>query len=198
MLLPNQLTVLRIILTPFFFFLFLADDPLLKQISLGIFIIAALTDWYDGWLARKYNYITSWGKFWDPLADKILTSAAFLAFVIIDVIPLWMVILIIIRDFTITGLRAYADYKEVVFYTSFYAKVKTFVQMTFLYYLLIIYAGIVTPQIYNGNEEVFEILLDCTFVYFIMLIITFITVHSGISYIYRNRNLFRNIFPNET
>ena len=84
MILPNQLTVLRIILTPVFVYLFLMDDPVLKQISLGVFIIAAITDWYDGWLARKFNYITAWGKFLDPLADKILTSAAFFSFVFME------------------------------------------------------------------------------------------------------------------
>jgi len=77
MVLPNQLTTLRIILTPIFFFLFISDNPLLKQIALIIYFIAAITDWYDGWLARKFNYITNWGKFMDPLADKFLTSAAF-------------------------------------------------------------------------------------------------------------------------
>ena len=80
MTLPNQLTILRIVLTPLFLILFLSSEPLLKQISVGIFIIAALSDWYDGWLACKFNYITEWGKFMDPLADKILTSAAFIGF----------------------------------------------------------------------------------------------------------------------
>jgi CDP-diacylglycerol---glycerol-3-phosphate 3-phosphatidyltransferase len=194
MVLPNQLTVLRIILTPFFFFMFLSDDPLFKQLSIVIFIVAALTDWYDGWLARKYNYITNWGKFWDPLADKILTSAAFLAFVFLDVIPLWMVILIVLRDLIITGLRAYADYKGLVFRTSNYAKWKTFIQMAFLYYLLAVYAGLFTPQIYNGNEEIFSYLLDRTFIYISILLITFITVHSGILYFYKNRILINKLF----
>ncbi|MEJ2506510.1 MAG: CDP-alcohol phosphatidyltransferase family protein [Ignavibacteriaceae bacterium] len=69
MTLPNQLTILRIFLSPVFLFLFLQDEPMLKQISLIVFIIAALSDWYDGWLARKFNYITEWGKFMDPLAE---------------------------------------------------------------------------------------------------------------------------------
>lgn len=111
MILPNQLTVLRIILTPVFVYLFLMDDPVLKQISLGVFILAAITDWYDGWLARKFNYITAWGKFLDPLADKILTSSAFFAFVFLGVLPLWMVIVIAARDFFVTFLR---DRKSVV------------------------------------------------------------------------------------
>lgn len=153
MVLPNQLTVLRIILSPIFLFFFLSENPLFKQISIGIFIVAALTDWYDGWLARKFNYITNWGKFWDPLADKILTSIAFIGFVILGVLPLWMVIIILVRDFIITILRAYADYKGASFPTSVYAKWKTFIQMAFLYYLLVIYTAINTPQVSVGNEK---------------------------------------------
>jgi len=198
MVLPNQLTVLRIILTPVFLFLFLSDDPLQKQIALCVFIIAALTDWYDGWLARKYNYITSWGKFWDPLADKILTSTAFAAFVIIGIIPLWMVVLIVLRDLLITSLRAYAEYKNYSFPTSVYAKWKTFIQMTFLYYLLTVYAGMITPQVYNGHESLFNYLLNKDFIWFTMLTITIITVHSGITYVYRNRLLIQKLFYNET
>jgi len=197
MVLPNQLTVLRIILTPIFLVLFLLPDPLMKQISLGVYIIAALTDWYDGWLARKFNYITNWGKFWDPLADKVLTSAAFIGFVIIKVIPLWMVCIIILRDFVITGLRAYADYRGYSISTSYYAKWKTFIQMAFLYYLLIVYVGENTIQIYFGNEKIFNILLNEHFIYFSMLFITLITFHSGFTYLYKNRKLIKNIFQRE-
>src|SRR3990172_5599081 len=137
MTLPNQLTILRIILTPVFLILFLLDDPTMKQISVIVFILAALSDWYDGWLARKFNYITEWGKFMDPLADKILTSSAFVGFVLINLVELWMVAIILVRDFSITILRAYADKKGFVFTTSYYAKWKTLLQMVFLYYLLI-------------------------------------------------------------
>jgi len=197
MVLPNQLTVLRIILTPIFLLLFLSADPLLKQISLVVFIIAALTDWYDGWLARKFNYITSWGKFWDPLADKILTSAAFIGFVILKIIPLWMVIVILARDFSITGLRAYADHEGKSFPTSYYAKWKTFFQMTFLYYMLIVYVGQNTVQIYSGNEKLFSLLFNYNLIYFGMLTITIITFHSGITYLYSNRKLIINLFSGE-
>jgi CDP-diacylglycerol--glycerol-3-phosphate 3-phosphatidyltransferase len=172
-------------------------DPLFKQISLGIFIIAALTDWYDGWLARTFNYITTWGKFWDPLADKILTSAAFIGFALLEILPLLMVIIIIIRDFIVTGLRAYADYKNISFPTSYYAKGKTFLQMTFLYYLLLVYAGIQTTQIYEGNEELFSILMNEYFIYITMLGITIITFHSGVLYIFKNRILITNLLKNE-
>lgn len=189
MILPNQLTVLRIILTPVFVYLFLMDDPVLKQISLGVFILAAITDWYDGWLARKFNYITAWGKFLDPLADKILTSAAFFAFVFLDILSLWMVIVIVSRDFLVTFLRMYADMKKHSFATSRLAKWKTFIQMFFLYYLLAAYILQTVPWIYNGNEYIFNILTDSIFIYWTMFGITLITVYSGFQYIYRNKNL---------
>ncbi len=197
MVLPNQLTILRIILTPVFLVLFLSGNPLLKQISLGVYIIAALTDWYDGWLARKFNYITAWGKFWDPLADKILTSAAFLGFVILGIIPLWMVIIIAARDFLVTGFRAYADYRGRSFPTSYYAKWKTFIQMAFLYYLLIVNVGQNTAQIYSGNEKLFTILTNRVFIYYAMLFVTIITFHSGITYLYKNRKLIVEMFNRE-
>jgi CDP-diacylglycerol--glycerol-3-phosphate 3-phosphatidyltransferase len=194
MVLPNQLTVLRIILTPVFLFFFLSEEPLYKQISLGIFIVAALTDWYDGWLARKFNYITSWGKFWDPMADKILTSAAFLGFAILGILEMWMVIIILFRDISVTGFRAYADYRKLPFATSYYAKWKTFIQMTFLYYLLTVYIGMNTKQIYSGNENLFSILMNDYMIYFVMLVITVITLHSGVLYIYKNWRLIVKLF----
>ena len=198
MVLPNQLTILRIILAPVFLFFFLSEYHVFKLISLGIYIIAALTDWYDGWLARKFNYITNWGKFWDPLADKILTSAAFIGFVILQILPLWMVIIIIVRDFIITSLRAYADYRDFSFPTSNYAKWKTFLQMTFLYYLLFSYVGMNTYQIFSVNNNIFIILMDGQFIYFTMLFITAITLHSGITYIYQNRLLIKDLFSERT
>ena len=197
MVLPNQLTVLRIILTPIFFVLLLSEDTLLKQIALGVFLAAAITDWYDGWLARKFNYITNWGRVWDPLADKILTSAAFIALVILGIVELWMVIVIILRDFIITGLRIFSDYRSIPFPTSIYAKWKTFIQMIFLYYLLFVYVGSLTTQIYTGNEKIFEVLFNKELIYFGMLFITLLTLHSGSTYLFRNRQLIKKLFSNE-
>lgn len=196
MVLPNQLTVIRIILTPIFVVLFLSERQISKEISLIVFFIAALTDWYDGWLARKFNYITDWGKFWDPMADKILTAGAFLCFVYLDVLQVWMVILILIRDFLITGLRGYADYKGKSFVTSRYAKFKTFVQMIFLYYLLIIYVLSFEPYFQENYSHIFNILLNKYFVYYTMLFITFITLHSGYIYIKRNFSLIKTLLKN--
>ena len=194
MTLPNQLTILRIVLSPVFLFLFLSHDPLMKQISVGVFIIASLSVWYDGWLARKFNYITEWGKFMDPLADKILVSTAFLGFVLVGLVEWWMVAIIIIRDFTITFLRIIADRKGDVFTTSYYAKWKTILQMIFLYYLLIIYVGSITPSLKKEFGDVFQILLHQDLIYFIMLIITFITVHTGYIYVRKNKEVLKKIF----
>lgn len=197
MTLPNQLTILRIILTPVFLYLFLSNDPVLIQISLGVFLVAGLTDWYDGWLARKFNYITDWGKFWDPLADKILTSTAFIGFVIVGLLQLWMVVLIIFRDLIVTLLRIYAESRGYNFVTSYYAKWKTVLQMVFLYYLLLLYGGLNTIEIYSGNELLFNQLSNKNLIYVIMLIITIITVHSGITYLSKNKHLIKKLF-NET
>ena len=197
MTLPNQLTILRIILTPVFLYLFLSNDPVLIQISLFVFFIAALTDWYDGWLARKFNYITDWGKFWDPLADKILTSTAFLGFVLVGLLPLWMVLLTIIRDLVVTLLRIYAESRGYNFVTSYYAKWKTVLQMVFLYYLLLLYVGLNSKEVYPGNESIFTYLSNEQFIYVTMLVITVITVHSGITYLIKNKLLIEKLF-NET
>ena len=186
MTLPNQLTILRIILSPVFLYLFLSDIIWMKQVSIAVYIVAALSDWYDGWLARKFNYITSWGKFWDPLADKILTSAAFIGFAIVDLIPWWMVIIIVGRDVLITLLRVYADLKSYTFTTSYYAKWKTLLQMIFLYYLLILFVAQYTPEINSVYGNLISSLLNAQLIFFIALLITAVTFHSGILYVKRN------------
>lgn len=194
MVLPNQLTILRIVLTPVFMFFFLSEEPVMKQISIGIFLLAALTDWYDGWLARKFNYITDWGKFMDPLADKILTSTAFIGFVLIGVLDLWMVVLIIIRDLFVTILRAVADYKKVSFTTRVSAKWKTFLQMVFLYYLLIIYTLNTIDLIKDSYGSLIAELLYGKLNFYLMLAITVFTVYTGITYIYSNRKMMGKFF----
>jgi CDP-diacylglycerol--glycerol-3-phosphate 3-phosphatidyltransferase len=194
MTIPNQLTVTRIILTPIFAFLFLSNDKTLNQISLIVFLIAALTDWYDGWLARKYNYISELGKFLDPLADKILTSTAFFAFVYIGLLNFWMVLIIVIRDLVVTLLRVYGQYKKRTFSTSFLAKLKTSLQMIFLYYLLVVYVGI-EKELFNFIDRSWsDILLNKDFINYSMILITLITVYTGIEYLYTNRFTLKEIF----
>lgn len=198
MVLPNQLTTLRIILTPVFLYFFLSGDPVFVRISFFIYVVAAFTDWYDGWLARKFNYITNWGKFMDPLADKILTSAAFFAFVILGVLELWMVVIIIARDFLVTFIRLYADYKKMRFSTSRLAKLKTFSQMAFLYYLLFFYFLNTFEGIRQEYTNFFSFVLDTGLIYWAMFIVTLFTAYTGFDYIIRNRKLMGELFTSET
>ncbi|MBK7106372.1 MAG: CDP-diacylglycerol--glycerol-3-phosphate 3-phosphatidyltransferase [Ignavibacteriae bacterium] len=193
MVLPNQLTTLRIILTPIFLFLFLSENPILKQISLAVYIVAAITDWYDGWLARKFNYITTWGKFMDPLADKILTSAAFFGFVIIGILPLWMVIIVVFRDLFVTSLRLFAEWKKKTFTTNYLAKIKTFVQMTFIFYLLIVFTLKENQFLKENFSNLIEYLINQNLIYFSMFAITVYTFITGVIYIYQNRILISRI-----
>lgn len=193
MVLPNQLTTLRIILTPVFLFLFLSENPILKQISLAIYILAAITDWYDGWLARKFNYITTWGKFMDPLADKVLTSTAFFAFVAIGVLELWMVLVVVFRDLLITGLRLFADWQKKSFTTSKLAKAKTLVQMIFIFYLLIVFTLKENSYVKDNFQNVVEYLTNEYVVYYSMLAITIFTFITGVVYIYQNRVLINRM-----
>ena len=197
MTLPNQLTILRIILSPVFLIFFLSDVIWMKQVSVAIYIVAALSDWYDGWLARKFNYITSWGKFWDPLADKILTSSAFIAFSIVGLVPLWMVLIIISRDLLITLLRIFSDKFGLVFVTSYYAKWKTLLQMVFLYYLLILFVAANNHNIYESYSILIDTLLNENLIYVIMLVITAITFHSGVLYVYRNKTTIKKLLKIE-
>ncbi|MEE9429669.1 MAG: CDP-diacylglycerol--glycerol-3-phosphate 3-phosphatidyltransferase [Melioribacteraceae bacterium] len=196
MVLPNQLTTLRIILTPVFVYLFLSGDSLLMQISLLVFFIAAITDWYDGWLARKFNYITTWGKFMDPLADKILTSAALFSFVYLGVLEFWMVIIIVFRDVFVTGLRLFAEWKGKSFTTSKSAKVKTVVQMVFLFYLVIVYTLKENEYLKTNFSEVIQILTEQNLIYYTMLAVTLFTFITGITYVYQNRVLIASLFKN--
>lgn len=191
--LPNQITSLRIILTPVFLFLFLSENSFLKQISLIVFFIAAATDWLDGWLARKTNSTSEFGATYDPLADKVLTLSAFIAFVFINVLSWWMVAIVVARDIIITYIRYKADVKNLTFTTSFSAKVKTFAQMTFIYYLLIVYTFSTIEYFYKGSKELFALLIDSDLIYYTMLSVTIITVYTAVEYFFKNKSLLKEL-----
>ncbi len=125
--LPNRLTILRIFLIPFFVFFMLSDFS--KWISLIIFVVASLTDMLDGKIARKYNLVTDFGKFMDPLADKLLVCSALICLVELKRIPAWIVIAIISREFIISGFRLVAAEKQIVIAANFWGKIKTVCQM---------------------------------------------------------------------
>lgn len=128
--LPNKLTMLRVIMIPFFVVFLLVDiTPYDKWIALAIFVVASLTDMADGKIARKYNLITNFGKFMDPLADKLLVCSAMIALIELERIPAWIVIIIIAREFIISGFRLVASDNGVVIAASYWGKFKTVSQM---------------------------------------------------------------------
>ncbi len=131
--LPNKLTMFRVVLIPFFVVLLLVDiTPYDNWIALVIFIVASLTDLLDGKIARKYNLVTNFGKFMDPLADKLLVCSALICLVEMERIAAWMVIVIIAREFIISGFRLVASDNGVVIAASYWGKFKTTFQMVMI------------------------------------------------------------------
>lgn len=135
--LPNKLTMFRVILIPFFVLFMLVDITSVdKWIALTIFIVASLTDLLDGKIARKYNLVTNFGKFMDPLADKLLVCSALICLVEMAKLPAWMVIVIIAREFIISGFRLIASDNGVVIAASYWGKFKTTFQMVMICLLI--------------------------------------------------------------
>ena len=192
--LPNQLTLLRVLLTPVFVFLLLSDSPFEMQASLVVFIIAALTDWYDGWIARKLGYNTRWGKFLDPLADKILAAAALFAYVALGLVDAWMVWIVVVRDFLITGLRSYAEYKDQPVVTSKGAQAKTFGEFVVIYYILILHVARSIPVVHEKFGFTIDSLMHPQVLFGMMLLVTLSTVGTGIAYVFDNRKVLRELY----
>jgi len=138
--LPNKLTTLRVIMIPFFVFFLLwqnGENRTFRMIALALFIIASLTDLLDGKIARKYNLVTNFGKFMDPLADKLLVCSALICLNELNALPAWMVIVIISREFIISGFRLIASDNGVVIAASYWGKFKTTFQMVSVVLLIL-------------------------------------------------------------
>ena len=130
--LPNKLTILRVIMIPFFVAALLYDggaNQNMRYVAAALFIIASLTDMLDGKIARKYNLVTNFGKFMDPLADKLLVCSALICMIELRELPAWMVIIIISREFSISGFRLVASDNGVVIAASYWGKFMTTFQM---------------------------------------------------------------------
>lgn len=168
--LANKITITRIFLVPVFLFFLLVKMPYGNLIATSIFIIAALTDTLDGYIARSRNQITKFGKFLDPLADKLIVTAALVALVELKKIPSWLVIIILAREFAITGLRAVAASEGNVIAASNWGKLKTITQII----------------------AIIAALIEMKFNIYLMYIATIITIISGIDYIYKNRKFINS------
>ncbi len=172
--LPNKLTILRAIMIPFFLVFLYMSAGWAKWVSLGIFIVASLTDMLDGKIARKYNLVTNFGKFMDPLADKLLVCSALIALSDLGRIPAWIVIVIIARDFIISGFRLIAAEKGIVIAAGWWGKIKTTVQMIMVGFLI-------------ADLSVFYI-LDQVLIYLALAL----TIISLVDYLYHNRDVLKD------
>ena len=176
--LPNKLTLFRVILIPFFVFFLLAPyfEGYGNYIAVAIFIVASITDFLDGKIARKYNLVTNFGKFMDPLADKLLVCSALICLIQLESIPAWVVIIIIAREFIISGFRLIASDNGVVIAASYWGKFKTAFQMLTVIVLIL-----------NIPNKVFIIL--ATVLIYVSLALTVISL---IDYIAKNKDVLKD------
>lgn len=175
--LPNKLTTFRVILIPFFLFFMLAPNMtgINHYIAAAIFIVASLTDLLDGKIARKYNLVTNFGKFMDPLADKLLVCSAMICLIQTGQLAAWIVVIIIAREFIISGFRLIASDNGVVIAASYWGKFKTTFQMLMVIVLIL-----------NIQMSFFQILgMILTYVALIL------TVVSLIDYIVKNKDVLK-------
>ncbi len=188
----NKLTVLRIFLAFIFMFFLFVRGPWAKVTALVIFIFAALSDFFDGMIAKKKNMVTDFGKLMDPIADKILVLAAFAVFVQMQLIEAWMFVIIIAREILITSLRLFALNKGKVLSASRAGKHKTVSQMSVIFLIL---CFIVLKEVMlafftwsPGWEKFFR-----QGIYILMLLTVGLTLHSFLSYLLENRNVIANL-----
>ncbi|MCX7625500.1 MAG: CDP-diacylglycerol--glycerol-3-phosphate 3-phosphatidyltransferase [Candidatus Sumerlaeaceae bacterium] len=199
----NRLTLIRIGLIPFFVTFVLVDnlttDPLLifasRIAATVVFLVAAITDMLDGYLARRYNLITNFGKLMDPLADKLLTMSAFVAFVEIDyrgnhpVFPAWAIIVILGREFLVTGLRALALERGRVIQADHLGKHKTIMQLVGI---IIVLVGLCVRDFLRwrmpNGLSVFDDFFTMILILVLIVIVT-LTTASGVQYLWKNRDL---------
>lgn len=173
----NKITVFRVFLVPIFMFVLYSNYEYSTYIAAIIFIFASLTDTLDGYLARSRNLVTNFGKFADPLADKILVASALISLVGMNKIPAWVVVIIIAREFTITGFRVIAASEGVTIAASPLGKFKTITQLVAIVLLLL----------NNFPFNSLNIQMDMIMLY----ISLFFTVVSGVDYLYRNKDTLK-------
>lgn len=176
--LPNKLTILRICLIPFFMFFILTDFfPYTELVALVIYVAASITDSIDGHIARKHNLITDFGKFMDPLADKLLVISSLVCFVETGILNSWVVMIIIARELAITGFRTLAANKGITLAANIWGKLKTICQMTTIILLLVINAKIL-------------MFLDILVLPLVSLTVL-LTLLSGFIYIIQNKSVLK-------
>lgn len=189
--LPNQLTLSRLVMTVFFVATLLIPFPGHATVALILFIAASLTDYWDGTLARRHGLITPFGILMDPLADKILVCSAFIAFVELDRMPAWMVIVIVARELAITGLRLLASSQNIVLAAERFGKHKTISQIVCISAIL---TSLAYPSWGTTISGLFQIPQDQPWIDVFTVasqwLAVLLTVASGTVYLWRNRSIY--------
>jgi CDP-diacylglycerol--glycerol-3-phosphate 3-phosphatidyltransferase len=176
-------------MAPIFLVFMLSDSPNGTLTALLIFVVAALTDWLDGFLARRYGEVTDHGVFLDPLADKVLTTSAFVALYMLGMMPIWMLVIIVLRDFGTTAMRSIADDKGLTMTTSYVAKVKTFLQMVVIIVAILCLAlHQTTPDSELGAYAARFMMSGGVTAG--LYIITLLSIYSLVQYVIVNKRLF--------
>lgn len=178
--LANKLTLLRVVLVPVFMALLLTEGTGFQIAALAVFMIASLTDMLDGQIARRYNQMTTFGKFADPLADKMLTTAAFLVFMEQGIINSWALIIILVREFAVSGVRLAAVAEGKVIAASFFGKFKTVAQMAAIIATILLMNIPAVPHTVGLHISAALIWISVVF-----------TVLSGVDYLIRNWSLMK-------
>lgn len=201
----NKITMVRILMIPFFIYFALQNDKTSLIIALVLFCLASVTDFLDGYIARKYNQITDFGKFVDPLADKLLVTAALLIFIEKGIFPAWMVFIVLAREFIITSLRNVAAAKGRVLAASWTGKVKTCVQIAGIiidFFVLILISGtledmnstIASSLAVVGGADGPTAILTAGFGIpnIVAWVVTLVTIYAGIDYMVKNWDLVKD------
>ncbi len=198
---PNRISILRILLSPLFMILLIDNRQGSRIAALAVFAFASLTDLYDGYIARKYGWITNLGKFLDPLADKLLVALALIGLNQIDLVPAWALYLIIGRELLVTGLRAIAAYAGVLILPSRMGKYKTLSQMLsmfcYLLFSVLYYGSHIDRGAFLSFTEFGDVLsirnLLLSSADILLLIAVFLSIISGVDYFWRNRTILKRL-----
>lgn len=190
--LPNRLTVIRIILSPLYLLLAIVDFPFHYLAAALVFVLASLTDWLDGKIARRDGLVTNFGKFLDPLADKMLTTAAFLSFLAVGELDVWAVMVILTREFMVTSIRLIAAKDGKVIAANFLGKLKTVAQYIAIIYMLAALEfstwGTGLLAAFDLPELLFTVPLVIGRVFIWISVI--LTAIAGVNYVWQNREYF--------
>jgi CDP-diacylglycerol--glycerol-3-phosphate 3-phosphatidyltransferase len=192
--LPNQLTLTRVVISPVFMGLLMVENVWCRYAALGLFVLGSITDMLDGYLARRTGQMTKFGKFMDPVADKLLISLALVSFVALKLAPTWAVMVIIAREILVMGLRTLVAYRGEMMESSFFSKVKTFAQMLYTSCVILFLcwrdtAALAGRPLAQAQLDSVTYGLDA-----LLFLALSLTVFSGFDYIIKNRWLLLGLF----